>query len=149
MRDTLKIMKIALQFVLIMICGCVSKTETDTQVNRLVTDALKQQSKTPEEYRLEQLNQRLPSAITDRARAYCLAHPNTDPKLLANFKNGLIITGMDQEQVRVIMGQPWHAETSGGVGGSFDQWTFLDSTLEADIFLYFSDGRLVRWQNLK
>jgi hypothetical protein len=56
---------------------------------------------------------------------------------------------MDQEQVRVIMGQPWHAETSGGVGGSFDQWTFLDSTLEADIFLYFSDGRLVRWQNLK
>jgi hypothetical protein len=83
------------------------------------------------------------------------AHPNADPRLLDNFKNGRISIGMDEEQVRVVMGRPWHIETSQGIGGSFDLWSYLDpdpvtlETAEPDIFLYFSDGILVRWQNLK
>jgi len=150
MRDTLEIMKIVLPLALFVICGCTSQSDTDHQAQQHIANAQAHQPASPDRFRLEHLNQRLPSAIADRVRAYSQAHPDADQKLLENLKNAIIITGMDKEQVRVIMGQPWHVETSGGVGGSFDQWTYLDAaTMEPDIFLYFGDGKLVRWQNLQ
>lgn len=65
-------------------------------------------------------------------------------EVVAAIAKKSVIVGMTMEEVVKAWGKPERRNTSGGAGGSREQWVFED-----DSYLYFKDGRLVSWQQTK
>ncbi len=80
---------------------------------------------------------------------YLADHPELEPRYRRLIESGRVWVGMSQAQAKAAWGVPWEINRGGGAGGAVDQWVYRDYHLgyTAYRYLYFKDGRLVRWQD--
>jgi hypothetical protein len=63
-----------------------------------------------------------------------------------------LIPGMEMQQVRAVLGEPYDIETAGDAGSGNQRWVYplgLSGRfgLGSERFLYFEHGKLVGWEN--
>jgi hypothetical protein len=81
--------------------------------------------------------------INDR-KDYFAAHPGLSPSIVSAINEEKIILGMDEEQVRLSLGEPEAINESVGSYGRQDQWVYGSSQS-----LYFKNGILDSWQRFQ
>ena len=84
-----------------------------------------------------------PPARTQAEREeYLRANPRP-PAIADAITKGSLVAGMTVSDAGAALGNIYRDSESGGVGGSFDVWYFNPGN--ATTYLFFLDGRLVRW----
>lgn len=77
----------------------------------------------------------------ERRLVYIQTKTNRPPVVIQCITERKFCAGMTEEEVEISLGKPWKKNKSGGIGGSFDQWVYGEST-----YIYLRNGVVVSWQ---
>jgi hypothetical protein len=92
-----------------------------------------------------QLKQRTREARALRVAGYLTSHPAHSEELRARLTEGGIFKGMTEEQLTVVLGEPWSKRVRSGVAMDREHWVYLADEQQREDHFYFENGLLKTW----